>query len=55
MSKSSAIDIAGVAGKIYIDLETESKNMYLYDEKTGEFVNFAASVATSADIDSLFD
>ena len=48
-------EVTGVAGKIYIDLETASKNMHLYDEKTGEFVNYAASVATSADIDSLFD
>ena len=51
----TSTEVTGVAGKIYIDLETASKNMHLYDEKTGEFVNYAASVATSADIDSLFD
>ena len=51
----TSTEVTGVAGKIYIDLETASKNMYVYDEKTGEFANFATNVATSADIDSLFD
>ena len=51
----TSTEVTGLAGKIYVDLETASKNIYLYDAKTGEFVNFAANVATSADIDSLFD
>lgn len=48
-------EVTGVAGKIYIDLESASKNMYVYDANTGEFANFVANVASSADIDSLFD
>ena len=51
----TSTEVTGVAGKIYIDLETASENMYVYDANTGEFANFAANVATSADIDSLFD
>ena len=51
----TATEVIGVAGKIYIDLESASKNMYVYDAGTGEFANFVANVASSADIDSLFD
>lgn len=48
-------EVTDTAGKIYIDLESASKNMYVYDANTGEFANFVANVASSADIDSLFD
>lgn len=51
----TSTEVTGVAGKIYIDLETASKNMYVYDASTGEFANFVANIATSDDIDSLFD
>lgn len=51
----TSTEVTGVAGKIYIDLESASKNMYVYDANTGEFANFVANVASSADIDSLFD
>lgn len=48
-------EVAGKAGTFYVDLETGSKNMYIYDVNDAQFVNFAANVASSADIDSLFE
>ncbi len=51
----TSTEVTGESGKIYIDLDSGSKSMYTYDTTSGEFVLFAAAVATSADIDSLFD
>lgn len=51
----TSTEVTGESGKIYIDLDSGSKSMYTYDKTSGEFVLFAAAVATSADIDSLFD
>lgn len=51
----TSTEVTGESGKIYIDLDSGSKSMYTYDTTSGEFVLFAAAVATSADIDSLFE
>ena len=51
----TSTEVTGESGKIYIDLDSGSKSMYTYDATNNECVLFAAAVATSADIDSLFD
>ena len=52
---ASSTEIVGEVGKIYIDLDSGSKNIYVFDKVSGTFINFAANVASDSDIDSLFE
>lgn len=52
---ASTNEVTGEVGKIYVDLDSGSKNLYVYDSGSGEFQNFAANFATDSDIDSLFE
>ncbi len=52
---ATATEVVGKAGSFYVDLNSGSKNLYVYDTNSNEFVNYAANVASQADIDSLFD
>lgn len=52
---ATSTEVTGKAGTFYVDLDSGSKNMYVYDENDNEFVNYAANVASTEDIDSLFD
>ena len=49
----TSTEVTGEVGKIYIDIEGESKCLYTYGG--GDFIPFASSIATEADIDALFD
>ena len=49
------VEVTGKAGTFYVDLNSGSKNLYVFDKTSNEFVNYAANVATADDIDSLFD
>ena len=50
----TSTEVTGEIGKIYIDLESGGKCIYTYNPTDG-FVLFAASIATEADIDALFN
>lgn len=52
---ASTEEIEGEVGKIYVDLDSGSRNMYVYDSGGQEFINFAANRATDSEIDSLFE
>ena len=41
-------------GKIYIDLESGSKDHYVYDETNREFLLLSPEIATEADINAMF-
>ena len=51
---ASSTEVSGSVGKIYIDIASGSKCIYTYDANQG-FIPFASSIATEADIESLFD
>ncbi|MBR0062408.1 MAG: hypothetical protein IJP68_13120 [Selenomonadaceae bacterium] len=47
-------EVQGAAGKIYIDLESGSKDHYVYDETSHEFMLLSPEIATEADINAMF-
>ena len=47
-------EVQGAAGKIYIDLESGSKDHYVYDETNREFLLLSPEIATEADINAMF-
>lgn len=47
-------EVQGEVGKIYIDLESGSKDQYAYDDTSGEFVLLSPEIATEADINAMF-
>lgn len=47
-------EVQGEVGKIYIDLESGSKDHYVYDEASGEFTLLSPEIATEADINAMF-
>ena len=47
-------EVQGEVGKIYIDLESGSKDHYVYDETSGEFMLLSPDIATEADINAMF-
>ncbi len=47
-------EVQGEVGKIYIDLESGSKDHYVYDETSGEFILLSPEIATEADINAMF-
>ena len=49
----TSTEVTGEVGKIYIDIEGGSKCLYTYGGD--DFIPFASSIATEADIDALFD
>ena len=51
---ATSTEVSGSVGKIYIDIVSGSKCIYTYDANQG-FIPFASSIATEADIESLFD
>ena len=47
-------EVQGEVGKIYIDLESGSKDHYVYDETSGEFILLSPEIASEADINAMF-
>ena len=47
-------EVQGEVGKIYIDLESGSKDHYVYDDTNGEFILLSPEIATEADINAMF-
>ena len=47
-------EVQGEVGKIYIDLESGSKDHYVYDAANGEFILLSPEIATEADINAMF-
>ena len=47
-------EVQGEVGKIYIDLESGSKDHYVYDAASGEFMLLSPEIATEADINAMF-
>ena len=47
-------EVQGKVGKIYIDLESGSKDHYVYDETSRKFTLLSPEIATVADINAMF-
>lgn len=47
-------EVQGEVGKIYIDLESGSKDHYVYDAANGEFMLLSPDIASTEDISTLF-
>ena len=47
-------EVQGEVGKIYIDLESGSKDHYVYDAASGDFMLLSPDIATEADINAMF-
>ena len=47
-------EVQGEVGKIYIDLESGSKDHYVFDAASGEFMLLSPDIASQEDIQSLF-
>lgn len=47
-------EVQGEVGKIYIDLESGSKDHYVFDDASGEFMLLSPEIATEADINAMF-
>lgn len=48
-------EIVGEAGKIYIDIASGGKIIYTYDETNAIFIPFISEIASTADIEELFN
>ena len=47
-------EVQGQVGKIYIDLESGSKDHYVYDAASGEFMLLSPDIASVEDINAMF-